>query len=168
MLYSQVPSLDICLCIYTRSILVPSRVLQNVHFEQKDTVQRELIMAEQPIARLYFLPFERLKELEAAIRAAAGIETCNNCQNMVDLDTAAILRCGDIFCTTCVGTERNVPRDQRFCPVCGGKFRSMYVVSEQGDLVRWSIGGDREKNLGRGRKGKEGDGKKEERKCVIQ
>lgn len=48
----------------------------------------------------------------------------------------------------------------------------MYVLNEQGKLVPWSIGGDREKNPGRKRRREEEGGSSKQEKggkdCVVQ
>lgn len=127
--------------------------------------------------QLGFLPFARLRELEANLHDVCGVTTCQSCEldgssELLQRDTAAILRCGHIFCRQCISSDRETPRNARFCPKCSEKFRSMYVLNEQGKLVRWSIGGDRGKKPGRKRRREEesSDAKKEKKgkDCVIQ
>jgi hypothetical protein len=125
----------------------------------------------QPTIPLAFLAFACLKELESKLRAACGIERCISCDydgrsDVLEPHTAAILRCAHIFCKNCISDITDLSRDGRYCPKCSEKFRSMYVISEHGSLVRWSIGGNKEKSFGReARRARE---KREEKKCGIQ
>jgi hypothetical protein len=114
--------------------------------------------------RLTFLPLDRLQELEAKLRADAGVEACISCGNVLEVSNVAILRCGHLFCKTCVEEDRNVARSQRTCPICLERFRSMYIISERGNLVRWSIDSDREKSIGREARRE----KEKEKICAVQ
>lgn len=145
-----------------------------------DWTEDEDLKEEQPkerAHRLGFLPLARLRELETNLHDVCGVTTCQSCEldgssELLQRDTAAILRCGHVFCRQCIGSDGEMPRNARVCPKCSEKFRSMYVLNEQGKLMRWSIGGDREKNPGRKRRrGEESGGPKKEKKgkdCVIQ
>ncbi|RDI80257.1 hypothetical protein Vi05172_g9804 [Venturia inaequalis] len=130
---------------------------------------------ERRARRLGFLPSARLRELEVSLHDVCDVKKCESCKlkessGLLERETAAILRCGHVFCQQCISNDRETPRDARYCPKCTAKFRSMYVLNGQGKLVRWSIGGNREKNAGRNR-GREEEGKKELKKgkdCVVQ
>lgn len=127
--------------------------------------------------RLGLLHSARLLELEANLHNICGIKKSESCEfkgalEFLERETAATFRCGHIFCQQCISNDRVTPRNARFCPKCSKKFRSMYVLNEQGKLVPWSIGGDREKNPGRKRRREEEGGSSKQEKggkdCVVQ
>lgn len=139
---------------------------------------KEIEEDHEPSARLAHLPLARIKALEAKLHAACSVDTFQKCQScelsepsdILNPETAAILRCGHIFCRNCVQQDRDTSRKGRYCPRlgCAEKFRSMYVLNGQGKLVRWSIGGDREKSFSRNMARRKINEEEKEKKCVIQ